>query len=238
MHAASQRHEVVLLPPMQRSLLAYNCNLLLCEALNRRSAGIGWFAMLHADIEPEQFWLDKLIAEAEKHQAHLLSVVCPFKDFTGNTSTAISNPEREFGCLFRITQAQKNHPHFPETFDIQTAAEALERLPGELRVAQVPRQYLLVNTGCMVYRLSHWRPGIRFTEADDIVNVNGKETAVVRSEDWMFSKLVADAGGKVMATRIVALKHWGKTAFDSTGTWGNARDKYVFTGQSLGGGGE
>jgi len=165
-----------------------------------------------------------LITEAQRHKADLLSAVVPVKNNSGQTTTAIANPAREYGCLFRLTQAQVRHPYFPDTFGINEAADAIERLPADLCVPEVPRQALLVNTGCMVYRLSHWRPGIKFANADDIVFVDGRHKAVTRSEDWTFSKLIADHGGRVMATRLVAIRHWGKRPFDSSQVWGKTRD--------------
>src|SRR5262245_33618283 len=66
------------------SLLAMNCNILWCTALNyRQSKNLQWFAMLHSDIEPQDFWIDTLIEQAERHGADLMSAVVPLKDAKG-----------------------------------------------------------------------------------------------------------------------------------------------------------
>src|SRR5262245_13324495 len=83
----SQKH-TVRVGTSSFSLLAYNCNALWCLALNnQRSLGLEWFAMLHADIVPEPWWIDKLIAEAERHGADFMSAVVPIKNHSGVTST-------------------------------------------------------------------------------------------------------------------------------------------------------
>src|SRR4051812_1607979 len=80
---ATQQHRI---SPLSEglSLLPWNCNRHWCAALNhRRSDQLQWFAMLHADVAPEPWWLDKLIAEAEKQGADLLSAIVPIKDERG-----------------------------------------------------------------------------------------------------------------------------------------------------------
>src|SRR5262245_1253458 len=77
--AATRRHQLFI-QLHARSLLCQNCNALWAEALNqRREQGFEWFAMLHADVDPELWWLDRLIEEAEQHGADLLSTVIPIK---------------------------------------------------------------------------------------------------------------------------------------------------------------
>jgi hypothetical protein len=220
---ASQTRRVGVLPS-QSSLLATNCNRLLCSALNLREAdNLEWFAMLHSDIEPEAYWIDKLIAEAEKHGADLMSAVVPVKNRTGRTSTAIAARDSRLSAYCILTQHQVRHPSFPDTFDLEQAAAALEGLPGEMRVADVPRSALLVNTGCMVYRLAQWRLGIKFEQLDDIVEFNGQYAERSLSEDWSFSRLVAEHGGKVMATRLLKLTHWGSVDWRAEEVWGEPR---------------
>jgi hypothetical protein len=210
--------------PLASSLLASNCNKLLCAALNLREADqLEWFAMLHSDIEPETFWIDRLIELADQQGADLMSAVVPVKNRSGRTSTAMARRGSRLGTHCILTQKQVRHPSFPDTFDVHAAAEALERLPGEMRVADVPREALLVNTGCMVYRLSQWRLGVKFEQLDDIVEVNGRYQELSLSEDWSFSRRVAEHGGKVMATRLLKLTHWGKADWRSEEVWGDER---------------
>src|SRR5262252_6850045 len=115
------------------SLLASNFNQLWCLALNHVHEGrpLEYFAMLHDDVGPEDFWLDKLIAELEDKQLDVLSVVVPIKDSRGMTSMALQDPEDNWLPYCRLTM----HDVYalPETF---TSADA-----------GAP---LLLNTGCWV----------------------------------------------------------------------------------------
>lgn len=223
---ASRRRKASVPQINARSLLASNCNKLWCDALNaRQSMGLKWFAMLHADIDPEAYWLDKLLDEAEKHGADLLSAVAPMKDARGLVSTAIDSPVDGFEQFCRLTLRQVNHPSFPVTFGIHEAADALENLPEELRIANVPRTALLVNTGCFVCRLDQpWAEKVWFETRDGIELHNGQWRDRVVSEDWMFSKKVAAQGGKVMATKALTVVHYGQAEFSSNKTWGCDRD--------------
>jgi len=87
------------------SLLASNFNQLWCLALNHVHEGrpLEYFAMLHDDVGPEDFWLDKLIAELEDKQLDVLSVVVPIKDSRGMTSMALQDPEDNWLPAARLT---------------------------------------------------------------------------------------------------------------------------------------
>ncbi len=77
---ASEEHHI--LNVVQQSSLLANArnNLMVYGALNvMKTYNLTWFAMLHSDIVPEPFWLDKLIKIAEENGADLLSVVVPHK---------------------------------------------------------------------------------------------------------------------------------------------------------------
>src|SRR5262245_42674275 len=113
------------------SLLCQNCNALWAEALNQqRGGGSEWFAMLHGDVDPEHCWLDRMIEIAVASGADLLSAVIPIKDKRGLTSTAIASRVTPFAPFCRLTMRQVRDASFPETFDLNAAAAALERLPG------------------------------------------------------------------------------------------------------------
>jgi hypothetical protein len=223
---ASQRHRVNVLA-LGNSLLATNCNWLWCTGLNNRATGnFKWFAMLHADIEPDYWWLDTLIAEAEKHDADVMSAIVPIKDQRGVTSTAISKPGSRYQQFCRLTMRQVRHESFPDTFGIEEAASALEGLPEPLRIANVPREALLVNTGCFVCRFDRpWCEQVWFAMDEGIQRIEGQWAPVQQSEDWIFARKVAQQGGKVMATRLLPLAHKGLTQFLSTQTWGHPKDE-------------
>ena len=212
----------------QTSLLAGGCNDLWCKALNsRESHNLKWFAMLHADIVPESWWIDKLIAIADKHEADLLSVVVPIKDARGITSTAIGTTDN-FQRYARLTQRQVLHESFPETFDVSMACAALQELPAELSIWPPGPSKLLVNTGCMVCRLDQpWSGEAYFTINDRVQRVFNQYIAQQEPEDWFFSRMVAELGGKVMATKAVKVEHLGTTAYRSDSIWGSDVDPIV-----------
>lgn len=210
------------------SLLNDNCNKIWATALNNRDGmGAKWFAMLHADIEPEPWWLDKLVAEAEKHDADFLSACIALKNDTARTSTAIASEDGDLEQAGRISFRQLWHETFPETFDVYMAADALENLPMPLRVENCPRSFLLANTGCMVCRMD--RPWCEAVDDLGCLKVIFDSISAIHladsghglwqnytlSEDWLFAMRIAQEGGKVMCTRIVGANHIGPALFQN-----------------------
>jgi hypothetical protein len=181
---------------------------------------------------------------AEKHDADVMSAVIPIKDDNGLTSTAVSGPDR-FTRMTRLTTKQINHPQFPETFDIDMAWDALfNKLPDGLKlegppvhvernlageIIEIPPR-LLVNTGCMVARLDRdWCAHAHFTINDRIVQQpGGIFQPEVEPEDWFFSRIVAELGGRVMATRSVRVEHLGGIPYRSDRVWGKEIDPATY----------
>lgn len=220
--ASNQLYTAKVLPT---SLLAFACNRLWCEAINE---GYKWFAMLHADIIPELGFVDKLIALAEEHDADVMSAVVPIKGPEGVTSTAILGGQDNFTRFTRLTTKQVYDHHFPKVFDVIGALLGLEKLGYDIPDDATDVAKLLVNTGCMVARLAgrDWPNNVHFTINDRIVRqLDGALAAEVESEDWFFSRRVAEEGGQVMATTLVQLQHVGSQAFKSHHTWGNIVDE-------------
>lgn len=215
----STKHAVVT-QPWGGSMLNGNCNRLLSIALSGRDR-FTWYAQLHADISPDFGFIDKLIDEAESHNADMMSAVIAIKNSLGVTSTAICSGRR-YGQFGRLAFAQLRHPSFPQTFDIHSAADALESLPAPLG-ATVPRTALLANTGCMVVRLDRpWSHKLLFRSFDTIVQrESGEFVNCDLSEDWYFSWRLARLGGKVMCTQVVAAKHAGEAEFPNDRDWPN-----------------
>jgi hypothetical protein len=190
------------------SLLAHAFNQLWCAALNfRRQHPVDYFVMLHADVVPERFWVDKLVAEMKRTRADLISVVVPIKTPHGVTSTAIAGetvwqPER------RLTMREVMR--LPETF---SAADC-----------GYPSRHLLVNTGCWIADLSKfWALDheVRFQISNRITrSVDGNLECAVEPEDWAFSRLIQERGGVVLATRKVAVHHIGSSAYGNQTAWG------------------
>lgn len=216
------------------SLLAAGYNHIWCKALNeRKKHNWRYLAILHADIVPEIGWLDKIIDQADHWDADVMSAVVPIKNYLGVTSTAISRPGDNFSCYSRLTQAQVNDSRMPKSFDIHTLTRALSQqdplavYQGITHKMPVPdNTYLLVNTGCCVIRIDRdWCEKADFTINDRILKRrDGSFTYEVESEDWYFSRRVAELGGRVMATTAVKLDHIGRYNYPSNQIWGHNYD--------------
>jgi hypothetical protein len=206
---ASRNMDAVFVQQSSGSLLAANFNGLWCSALNLALDGtpVKYFAMLHDDVAPEDFWLDKLIEELEAKQLDVLSVVVPIKDTKGLTSTAIDS-EDSWQPKCRLTMAEVHS--LPETFTGQD-------IGGDL----------LVNTGCWVCRFdAEWQKMAYFTISDRIVqNPETKRyEAQVEPEDWNFSRQCNRRGLRIGATRKISVAHRGEGDFSNQRVWGQKFD--------------
>lgn len=193
-----------------RSFLTQNFNHLYVEALNLRDQGITHFCMLHDDIVPEKFWLDKLMGLMNQHGADMLSAIVPMKNHEGMTSTALevplgggSDPEWRFK---RLTMTEVFRDYQP-TFS---------------------HEKLLLNTGLMLIDLSKpWVEKVCFRFENKIIphpDKPGKLHARSMSEDWLFSRDARALGAKLFATREVKLVHCGKAAYTNTHAWGSIKE--------------
>lgn len=204
----TRRPYTLLVTESMSSLLANGFNLLWAGALNAMAEqGATHFAMLHADVEPEPYWLDVLMDELERTGVDILSAVVPIKDERGITSTGIGRNGDRFDPLFRLTMRDVHQ--LPETF---TAADC-----------DHPENPLLINTGCWVCKLGEWSHWHAFT-IDDKIELDprtGKYVAKVEPEDWRFSRWAHARGLKVAATRKVRLNHRGMMAFTNAAVWGS-----------------
>lgn len=195
------------------SILCHNFNQLWCRALDMRTqVPITHFAMLHSDVHPEEAWLAKLIDEMERTGADVLSVVSPIKSDSGHVSIAIDAPagsdEFEIERVLTTTEVMG----LPETF---SAADC-----------GFPDRLLLVNTGCWVCDFR--KPWVEAAFFETVTAIKRDEAGAfipkVMSEDWLFSRYVQRAGGKVLATRKASLHHVGAQRFPNNFAWGEATD--------------
>jgi precorrin-6B methylase 2 len=191
----------------ESSLLSLNMNVLWCWALNAAHRGerVDYFAMQHADIEPEPGWLDVLVEELEAKKLDVLGVVAPIKDQQGVTSIAMARPDGDTWRVHgRLTMREVYR--LPETFTSEDLGYPL-----------------LLNTGLWVAKWGDWCRRIHFTIHDRIVFNAEQETyfAEVESEDWFVSRLFHEEGLKVGCTRKVELGHRGPMAFGNHEPWGN-----------------
>ena len=215
--------DLIIIMNNQSSALTANCNHLYATALNyKKNHPLKWFAMLHSDVIPEPLFVDKLISLAEEHNADFMSAVIPIKNSLGITSCGF-----RFGDSFhtRITQKQLWNEHMPATFDGPMALAAIEKM-GFSDKMFFQHNELLANTGCMVVRIDKdWSDKLYFTIKDSIYqDEDGLYRVNFFPEDWNFSLMVHQHGGKVMCTREVAVKHAGGTRYSNQDQWGNLVD--------------
>lgn len=188
------------------SALTFNFNLLFANALNARKRGITHFAMMHDDLVPELYWLDKLHALLEKHRADMISVVAAIKDTRGLTSTALDISLDGSDPYWRPTRLTLTEifNDYPPTFS---------------------HPKLLLNTGLMLIDLRKpWVEEMYFEFDDRIIkNQDGDFVAQFAPEDWNFSRKARSLGAKLLATREVTCKHHGNTVFHNRTIWGDLK---------------
>ena len=159
------------------------------------------FVMLHADIWPEPFFVDKLVHLLAHHQADVVSCMVPMKDSRSIYSTSMWLP----GNLephYRLGDEDKRN--LPGTF----SSEHVNRIIGV-------QGQLLVNTGCWIARLRQpWNKQVWFEFTDSIDwdwEGTGEAKVVNVAEDWNFSKKLHSLGCTVLATQEIAIDHHGNT---------------------------
>jgi hypothetical protein len=70
-----------------------------------------------------------------------------------------------------------------------------------------------------------WSENISFAITDRIaLDSNNQFTAVVQPEDWALSEVVANHGGKVMATKAIRAQHIGTANYSNQDVWGQNID--------------
>jgi len=194
----------------QGSLLASNFNQLWCGALNTVLSGkrVDYFAMLHDDVGPDDFWVDTLIDELEAKQLNVLGVAVPIKDTRGETSLALHKEGDNWNPAGRLTMHDIHQ--LPETFTSDDIGKPL-----------------LLNTGCWVCKFDMaWVDQVHFEINDRIVlkeHANGewRYRAETEPEDWRFSRVCHQLGLKIGATRKVAAHHRGELDFSNARPWGS-----------------
>lgn len=208
-YRAGGKRAEVLLCQVNNSLLAHSFNLLWCKALNeRRKNGLDYFAMQHADIEPQPGWLDVLIDELEAKQLDVLGVAVAIKDPRGLTSTAVARSDGD-----------------PWRTHCRLTMHELHRLPETFTSDDIGGRPLLLNTGLWVCKFGEWADQVHFTINDRICvdPETGEYFAQVESEDWFFSRLLHEQGLKIGCTRKVPVDHRGNLPFTNSIPWGAER---------------
>jgi hypothetical protein len=202
------------------SLLAKGFNSLWARALAEECDA---FAMLHSDVIPQPGWAQTLLELLQEHDADLVSCIVPVKNHKGYSSCAIGDPDNPWTPLFRFTMSQ------------------LVNMPASFTATDVgwPGHPLLINTGCWIANLKkpwvHQRDeqGVlkaSFAVADRITYRPDQTPRYVvesESEDWRFSRILWELGCKVMATRTIALEHYGTQAWPNQTEFGRQYDELL-----------
>lgn len=190
---STTKRENIAVSSIGSSLLAKCFNQLWCQALNlKRTQGLTHFAMVHADIDPQEGWLDRMHSIMKETSADVLSCVIAMKAAGGFTSTA-EETDDEFK---------------PRNYNFSECTNVTWTSPG-----------LLVNTGLMLCDLRKpWADSVVFAMRDEIrVTENGERYAVCASEDWEFSRQAKKYGAKLFATTAISVNHYGYAMYPNRG---------------------
>lgn len=218
---ASQKHDVKN-AYRNGSLLAANFNALWCDALNLVHEGhkVDYFAMLHDDIGPDDYWLDTLIDELESNKLDVLGVAVPIKDTRGVTSLAVDSGNN-WRPACRLTMHEVYE--LPEVFTSKDIGAPL-----------------LLNTGCWVCKFDpSWVTKIHFTINDRIVfdqsqnKGKGGYIAEVEPEDWFVSRLFHELKLNIGATRKIGVDHRGSMVFGNARPWGSSKFDKEYRDRSI-----
>lgn len=204
---------------LESSLLAQSFNIFWAAALNACRTGrrVDYFAMIHADVVPEDFWLDRLIEELDAHRLDVCSALIPIKSSKGLTSTAYeADPPEDFRVGGRITMTEAY------------------RLPPTFTSEHVGRP-VLMNTGLWVCRFDPaWAKHVCFTIRDRIVEKpDGSYEAEVMSEDWDVSRQFRRLGLRIGITRRVKVGHRGAFVFGNDKPWGTSAHDETLSNHSI-----
>lgn len=180
------------------SFLPGSFNNCLIWGLDLRDRGIAThFAMIHSDIEPiEGGWLDQLWGEMQRTGATVVSAVSPIKNSEGKTSTAIAKRDQPWDIIRHIYVDERND--LPDTFGPADVCE--------------PDEVLLINTGLWLADLRHpfWDTFAGFdTHCKIDRDEEFRRKCYWRTEDWEWSRAMAEAGVEYRATWTVLLHHHG-----------------------------
>lgn len=198
-----------------------NFDLLWASALSAARRGeITHFVMLHADVEPELNWLDILLAEMDRMEADMISVVIPIKDPRGVTTCGIGDPNNRWAPWRRFTVRET--AAFPPTFSADDTG--------------YPGWPLLHNHGCFAadlrkevfFRVDQHGTLRAFFDFPRRVyeKPDGSFALACESEDWYFSRCLYELGAKTFATTKVKLNHaTGSVKYPNFGAWGDEHDE-------------
>ena len=174
------------------SALPFAFNQLWCSGV---LSGSKYFAMIHADVGPDAYWVDTLVDELEKHDADIMSAVIPIKDHSNCYSVAMCHDGQ--AAHYRLTA--DDIVKLPETF----STDDMREVTGQ-------DGWMCANTGLWVCRMD--RPWVRFPGFQFITGIDWEQEKPVCNfipEDWDLSQVLHRGGYKVMCTSKVRCTHAG-----------------------------
>lgn len=193
------------------SLLCFGFNKGVAVAKNR---GSDFYALLHADVEPQPGWLAALLDDMDRHDLDVTHAPCAIKSVDGLTSTAIVESDSLDAPRRRLTIREIRR--LPDVF---TVDDVRETLAPDAKI-------LLPNTGCIVMRCGEWFEEWQgFHMRDRVVRQGGEWDAKVVPEDWMFGFDAYRMGLRVGCSRHVLTNHHGPMKFATSGDWGKETDE-------------
>ena len=189
-----------------------NFNSLWCVAYNcRKKFGLTDYAMLHQDVQPERWWVDKGLEIRQRERVDLLSVALPIKDDHGLTSTAVLNTRTLATRRLTMTEIVR---YLPPTF---TSAD-LPKLGYKEHV-------LLHGSGMWLCDFTKevngqpWMEQVWFEAPSRILPLaDGTLMSAVWDEGWNFSVQMYNLGMTLAVTREIKANHLGG------GVWGNEEE--------------
>lgn len=208
--------------------LSHHCgamNALIATAWNsRRETGANRFAMIHQDVAPALWWIDKAEEELTRTGADCLAMVVPIKDEKGMTSVGILN--RRTLCTRRLSMEEICQ--LPRTFSAD-----------DLAAIGYKEHILMPIAGLFYAKLDdRWRNpsgGSRFwfeSPSRIIEDQAGNWVSAVWDEGWNLSIQMLQAGFKVLASRAVLLNHLGGGVWGNEEPWGEWKTDAAETDQS------
>lgn len=180
-------------------------NTLWANARQRRDEGVAdYFAMQHADIEPDPWWIDTLLSEMRIRNASVIAAHVAIREHKRRiTSTAVGSLDDRWrgGRRLSIREIQD----LPPTF-------------GPEAVCRDSNDVLYINTGL-------WLCDLRESWVDDWVfpqeckierdPESGKWRNYLVTEDWEMSRFLHQHHVRYCCTRRVKTKHWGMDYWSS-----------------------
>jgi hypothetical protein len=199
---AADPRTISIIEPMMfdHVVLIDNFTSLLCHALELHDRDLcDYFCMLHADLSPEPWFLNKLLAELIRYNADVMAVVLPVKDHSRRTKCAtaiarVSEPWEPPRLLTLEEMAEK----YPPTF-------GCEHCCG-------PDEYLQVTDGLWLADLAWpgWDEFAFDTRCRQVKMPDGTRDVQTLGEDPLWSRFMFEHGARYFATTKIKCDHIGR----------------------------